>query len=100
MEEERRPERPRDEKEEKEEKGGSGESWDEKWRRDPVEAAVWAFVLIWVGLAWLLSNTGFWDNLLGRGAEWWPWAFIGAGLMLFMKKFQRSTYPGMPSAKN
>jgi hypothetical protein len=74
-------ERRRDEKEEKDEKGRD-ESWDEKWRRDPVEAVVWAFVLIWVGVAWFLSNTGFWVNILGERAEWWAMAFIGAGLIV------------------
>jgi hypothetical protein len=73
----------RDEKEEKDEKGRD-ESWDEKWRRDPVEAAIWACVLIWVGLVWLASNTGIWDNLLGRGTEWWAIAFLGAGAIVLL----------------
>lgn len=73
----------RDEKEEKQEKG-NGESWDEKWRRDPVDAAVWAFVLIWAGLVWLLSNTGFWENLLGEGVEAWSIGFLGAGLIILL----------------
>ena len=76
-------ERRRDEKEEKNEKG-DGESWDEKWRRDPVEAALWALVLIWVGVVWLLSNTGLWESILGEGAEWWAIGFIGAGLILLL----------------
>ena len=54
MSEPRRDEKNQDEKSEK----GRDDSWDEKWRRDPVEAAVWAFVLIWAGIVWLLSNTG------------------------------------------
>lgn len=41
-------ERPRGEKEEKDEKGRE-ESWDEKWRRDPLNAAGWALLLIWLG---------------------------------------------------
>jgi hypothetical protein len=73
----------RDEKEEKQEKG-NGESWDEKWRRDPVDAAVWAFVLIWAGLVWLLSNTGLWENLLGEGVEAWSIGFLGAGLIILL----------------
>ena len=47
--------KPHDEKDEKDEKG-KGESWDEKWRRDPIEAIVWALILIWVGLVWLAVN--------------------------------------------
>ena len=76
-------ERRSDEKEEKQEKG-NGESWDEKWRRDPVDAAVWAFILIWAGLVWLLSNTGFWENLLGEGVEAWSIGFLGAGLIILL----------------
>ena len=74
-------ERPRGEKEEKQEKG-NGEGWEEKWRRDPIEAAVWALVLIWAGLAWLASNTGIWDSILGEGADAWPIVFLGAGLIV------------------
>ena len=85
-------ERPRDEKEEKNEKG-EGESWDEKWRRDPVEAALWALVLIWVGVVWLLSNTGLWESILGEGAEWWAIGFIGAGLILLLGVLFRLLVP-------
>ncbi len=79
MSEPRRDEKYQDEKGrgEKEEKGRD-ESWDEKWRRDPVEAALWAFVLIWFGLVWLASNTG----ILGDGMDWWAFGFLGAGLIV------------------
>lgn len=85
-------ERRRNEKEEKNEKG-EGESWDEKWRRDPVEAAVWALVLIWVGVAWLLSNIGFWDGLLGDGQDFWPIIFLGAGLIVLLGVAVRLVVP-------
>lgn len=85
-------ERPRNEKDEKNEKG-EGESWDEKWRRDPVEAAIWAIVLIWAGVAWLLSNTGFWDSLLGEGQEFWPIVFLGAGLIVLLGVLVRLVVP-------
>lgn len=85
-------ERRRDEKEEKNEKG-EGESWDEKWRRDPVEAAIWALVLIWVGVVWLGSNTGIWDDVLGEGTEWWPIGFIGAGLIVLLGVLFRIVVP-------
>ena len=73
----------RDEKEEKNEKGRD-ESWDEKWRRDPVEAAVWAFALIWAGLVWLASTTGIWDNILGEKVDFWPIVFLGAGAIVLL----------------
>ncbi len=85
-------ERSRNEKEEKDEKGRD-ESWDEKWRRDPVEAAVWAFVLIWAGVVWLASNTGVWESVLGEGAEWWPIAFLGAGLIVLLGVLFRLLVP-------
>ena len=81
MTEPRRDEKGQDEKgqNEKGEKGRD-ESWDEKWRRDPVEAAVWACVLIWVGVVWLLTSTG----ALGDGMEWWALGFLGAGLIVLL----------------
>lgn len=85
-------ERRRDEKEEKNEKGRD-ESWDEKWRRDPVEAAIWAFVLIWVGIVWLLSSTGILGNLLGDGANWWGVGFVGAGLIVLLGVVVRLVVP-------
>jgi hypothetical protein len=81
-----------DEKEEKPEKGRD-ESWDEKWRRDPVEAATWALVLIWAGVAWLLSNTGAFDSLMGDGQDVWPVVFLGAGLILLLGVVVRLVVP-------
>jgi hypothetical protein len=74
---------PRDEKEEKQEKG-NGESWEEKWRRDPVDAAIWALVLIWAGLVWLAESTGLLADIFGPGVEWWVIGFIGAGLIILL----------------
>ena len=83
-------ERPRNEKEEKEEKG-RGESWDEKWRRDPVDAVVWAFILIWAGLVFLAENMG----LLVRfePLEAWSIGFIGAGLIVLLGVVVRLLVP-------
>ncbi|HSJ58586.1 MAG TPA: hypothetical protein VLC95_15495 [Anaerolineae bacterium] len=71
-------ERRRDEKQEKNEKD-SGDNWDEKWRNDPVNAAVWALILIWAGLVLLFENM----EVLDFGT---PGAvsvgFVGAGLIL------------------
>lgn len=81
MEEERMPPRRTDEKQEKGEKG-EGESWEDKWRRDPVEAAIWAIVLIWAGLVWLAESAGFFDSIFGEKTEAWPIVFLGAGLII------------------
>lgn len=67
----------RSEKEEKEEKG-RGDSWEEKWRRDPVDAAAWAAMFIWAGLVLLAIN------ILDIGWEAWPIIFIGAGVIVLV----------------
>jgi hypothetical protein len=83
----------RNEKDEKQEKG-NGESWDEKWRRDPVEAAVWACVLIWAGLVWLAESVGLWSNLFGTGIQAWSIGFLGAGLIVLLGVAFRLVVPG------
>lgn len=89
MTEPRRDEKGQDEKGEK----GRDESWDEKWRRDPVEAAVWAFVLIWAGIVWLLSNVGTLENIFGEQAEWWAVGFLGAGFIVLLGVGARLVVP-------
>jgi len=71
---------------EKEEK-----SWDEKWRRDPLSALVWATILIWAGLVLLASNLG----LLVR-YEWldaWGFVFIGAAVIILLEVVIRLLVP-------
>lgn len=75
-------EQPRNEKDEKEEKG-RGESWDEKWRSDPLNAAWWALVLIWAGLVLIAENMGILVNLGIRG-EAWAIGFLGAGILALL----------------
>ena len=75
-------EEPRNEKEEKEEKD-SGESWDEKWRSDPLNAAWWALVLIWAGLVLIADNVGILVNLGIRG-EAWAIGLLGAGILALL----------------
>lgn len=73
-------EQPRDEKEEKEEKDQGG--WDEKWRRDPVDAAMWAILLIWAGIVLLAANMGIFDDL--GDVEAWSIGFLGAGVIVLL----------------
>lgn len=76
----------REEKQEKEEK-----NWDEKWRRDPLSAIVWAAILIWAGLVLLGANLG----LLVR-FEWLDTGAliaIGAGLILLLEVAVRLLLP-------
>jgi hypothetical protein len=86
-------ERPRNEKDEKEEKGGEGQSWDEKWRRDPVEAIVWALILIWVGLVWLAESSGWLRDTLGGDIQAWSVGFLGAGLIVLAGVVLRLVVP-------
>jgi len=69
----------RNEKDEK----GRGESWDEKWRSDPLNAAWWALVLIWAGLVLIADNMGILVNLGIRG-EAWAIGFLGAGILALL----------------
>ncbi len=73
------------EKEEKEEKQEEKEekSWDEKWRRDPLNAAAWAVILIWAGFVLVLSNLGLFDKI--EFLEPWSLVFFGGGLILLLE---------------
>ena len=76
---------------------------DEKWRRDPLGAAVWAFILIWAGVVLLIDNLGFisrWQNLLenslgNNAGELTAWVIIllGAGIILLFEVFVRLAVP-------
>jgi len=73
-----------EEKAEKEQEKHEKENmtWDEKWRRDPVSAAIWAVILIWAGLVLLADN-------LGLFASWelfdaWGLILAGAGLIVLL----------------
>lgn len=81
------------EKEEKQEKQEEKEekSWDEKWRRDPLNAAVWAVILIWVGLVLLASNLGLFARFEFLDA--WAIIFLGAGLILLLEVAVRQLVP-------
>ena len=71
---------------EKEEK-----TWDEKWRRDPLSALVWAAILVWAGVVLLAGNLGLLANL--GGLEAWGLAFVGAGLIVLLEAAIRVLVP-------
>ena len=97
------PEQPRyeyekyEKEEEKREKETEKEekTWEEKWRRDPLGAAVWAAILIWAGLVLLVQNTGLLTNLTigDTSVEAWPIILIGAGLILLLEVAVRVLVP-------
>lgn len=82
--------RQQDEKQEKQEKQEE-KSWEEKWRRDPLSAAVWALILIWAGLVWLGYNLGLLDWL--TFLEPWALGFVGAGIILLLEAGFRLVVP-------
>jgi hypothetical protein len=82
-------ERPRDEKEEKDEKNQGG--WDEKWRRDPVDAAMWAILLIWGGLMLLASNLDLFAGI--ERFPTWSIGFVGAGVIVLLAAAFRLVVP-------
>lgn len=100
----REPERPprgperyhhhRDEKEEEktEEKGGNRneKNWDEKWRRDPINAVTWAVIFIWAGLVLLAKNIHW---LSQWNLEEWPVIFIGIGVIILLSLVARFLMP-------
>ena len=79
--------------EEKEEEKGRG--WDEKWRRDPLSAMVWAAILIWAGVVLLLGNVGVLDDLRVGDSYVEPWSigFIGAGVIVLVEVVIRLLVP-------
>jgi hypothetical protein len=80
----------RDEKQEKQHEKEE-KSWEEKWRRDPLSAAVWAIILIWAGLVFLASNL---DLLAGLGGqEAWGLIVLGAAVILFLEILFRQLVP-------
>ena len=79
--------REKDEKEDEKRKG-----WDEKWRRDRVNAVSWAAVLIWAALVILAETTDYAEDHF----SWWEgWAvfFSGAGAILLLTAFYRLLVP-------
>jgi hypothetical protein len=93
------------EMEKRDEKSAEEKNWDEKWRRDPLGAMVWASILIWAGVVFLLGNLGFLDSILSRGreitdwglfdrlAESWAIVMIGAGVILLIEVLVRLLVP-------
>jgi hypothetical protein len=76
----------------------------EKWRRDPLGAIIWALILLWAGLVLLLDNLGYLDtikeSLQPTELEWlpfglgvWGFIFVGAGVLLLIEVFLRLVVP-------
>ena len=92
MSEERRN-RSQEEKFEKQEKEEEKEekNWEEKVRRDPLSAAVWAVILIWAGVVLLFANLNLLDWM--PFLEAWSLFFLGAGAILLLEVAIRLLMP-------
>jgi hypothetical protein len=85
---------------EKEAEKREEKSWEEKYRNDPVSAAVWACIFIWAGLVLLAGNLGFLDWITADPDApffFWPntWGLImlGAGVIVLMGALVRVMVP-------
>ncbi len=91
------PERQYYEKAEKEEEKSEKEhekeekTWEEKWRRDPLSAIIWALILIWAGTVLLADNL----QVLARFGDLSPWGLIlaGAGVLVLLEVILRLLVP-------
>jgi hypothetical protein len=79
------------EREKEAEKRPEEKSWDEKWRRNPLSAAVWACILIWAGIVFLADNL----KLLVNFGNPDPWNLIlaGAGIIFIIEVIVRALVP-------
>lgn len=85
---EKEEEKKREKKEKEDEKRGG---WDEKWRRDRINAVNWAAILIWGALVLIAHTTDFRD----RFAWWETWAVFlaGAGAIFLLVALARLLMP-------
>ena len=91
-------ERERKQRGEKEEKGGDdfgGEKWSEKWSSDPLGTFIWALIIIWAGVAFLLVNLAGDDGAFLGMDTGNVWAFIlaGAGVLIWIEVLVRVAMP-------
>jgi len=79
-------------------------SVEEKYRRDPVSATVWAIILIWTGVVFLADNLGWLSafrtqnifpgtNIPFMGLGAWSLVFTGAGVILLLEVIFRLSVP-------
>jgi uncharacterized membrane protein len=93
------------EMEKHEEKSTDEKNYEEKYRRDPLGAIVWAVILIWVGLVLLAQNMGYLDQLGARlkfadlpfevpfMGDNWSLILLGIAVILFIEVIIRLLIP-------
>ena len=89
------PPRGHDEKEEEKRHEKDEKSQEEKWRRDPLSAIVWACILIWAGVVLLLSNLDLLPRIPGLPLPMNEWSliFLGAGVIILLEVLVRLLMP-------
>jgi hypothetical protein len=76
------------------EKSPEEKAWDEKARRDPLSSMLWAGILIWAGVAFLIQNLGLLRSMgLPASFDGWSLVFAGAGVILMVGVLIRLTVP-------
>jgi low affinity Fe/Cu permease len=92
------------EHEKQEEKSPEEKHWDEKSRRDPLSAVIWAAILVWAGLVLLANNLGFLDAIFERlpsdgvgglidTSSTWSLILLGAGVIVLLEVLVRLLVP-------
>lgn len=91
--------------EKQEEKSADEKNYEEKYRRDPLGAIVWALILIWVGLVLLAQNLGYleqWGLRLKFAdlpfevpfvGDSWSLIFLGIAAIVFLEIIIRLLIP-------
>lgn len=93
------------EMEKRDEKSPQEKQFEEKSRRDPLSAIIWAVILVWAGLVFLASNLGWLDKLIRRTSDIpgmsfltrlagaWPIVLMGVGVILLVEVLVRQVVP-------
>jgi hypothetical protein len=90
--------------EKRDEKSREEKNWDEKWRRDPISAVIWAILLIYAGVILLAYNLGYLETWLANLAaatsltfladlQVWSVILLGAGIILLIEVLIRLLIP-------
>jgi len=82
----------KDEKEEEKEQEKQEKSWEEKWRRDPLNVLTWALVIAWGGVVLILESQNVGTRLWGANHGWAAF-FAGAGVLLLLNTLIRVVSP-------
>ena len=91
-------------REKREEKTPQEKNWDEKWRRDPLNAIIWACIFIWAGLVLIFNNSGVLDDWTANLADStgiaeiadlqeWSVILLGVAVLVFLEAILRLLIP-------